>query len=299
MQQLSLFTLLEAPPTALEAKATPGPFLKWPGGKSGIINQIHKPSGSIKCYVEPFIGGGSVFFHLAHLGMAENYHISDINPDLIMAYGVVQKDVEPLVLTLEQLQTEYIGLDKEDRKTMFYRIRQTFNSKPGPVGVEKVASLIFLNKTCFNGLYRVNKAGEFNVAFGKYDNPTICNAPVLRAAHLALQQATIECSDFALTRSWAKAGTWFYLDPPYVPISATSDFTRYAAQGFSPKDQKRLSDFAQQCGRAGAWVAASNSIAVPAELYPGFNRHSITANRSISRKASTRGKTRELLITNY
>lgn len=302
-QQLNLLGLAEA-------ASRPAPFLKWPGGKGNVLNQLlqHAPpelvKGGIRRYVEPFLGGGALFFHLAHLGLIERFVLNDVNPDLVLTYRTVQQEVEPLITHLQQMQDHYRTLDEPARRQMFYQVRQAYNVRPASVGVERAAQLLFLNKTCFNGLYRVNQASQFNVAFGRYDNPGICNPPLLRAAHLALQRADLHCGDFALMRPYLNgADTWGYLDPPYRPISATANFTSYAADGFGRRDHERLATFAKSAAGSAAKVMVSNSDpgdGLTEKMFgPRFNHSTVTAQRSISVRVETRGAVKELLFTNY
>lgn len=302
-QQLNLLGLAEA-------ASRPAPFLKWPGGKGNVLNQLllHAPpelaQRGIRRYVEPFLGGGALFFHLAHLGLIERFVLNDVNPDLILTYRTVQQDVETLIMHLQQMQDHYRTLDEPARHQMFYRVRQVYNARPASVGVERAAQLLFLNRTCFNGLYRVNQGGQFNVSFGRYDNPSICNPPLLRAAHLALQRADLHCGDFALMRPYLKgADTWGYLDPPYRPVSATANFTRFTAEDFGPHDHERLATFAKAGARSGAKVMVSNSDpgdGLTEKLFGArFTRSTVTAQRSISVRWENRGTVKEILLTNY
>ncbi|MCL4296216.1 MAG: Dam family site-specific DNA-(adenine-N6)-methyltransferase [Anaerolineae bacterium] len=292
-----------------EAAARPAPIIKWPGGKGGVVSQLmrYAPAelhqGGIRRYVEPFLGGGALFFHLAGLGLVESFVLSDVNPDLMGMYRTVQQDVEVLIEHLGQMQAHYLPLTEAERRQMFYRVRDTYNARPASP-VEHAACLLFLNRTCFNGLYRVNGYGQFNVAFGDYKSPAICNPPLLRAAHLALQRAELLRGDFMTVRPWLRGdSTWGYLDPPYRPLSKSANFTSYTAGNFGPRDHERLADFAKSCIRARAKVMASNSDpgdGVVEKLYGRrFTKHTVTAQRNISVTVAGRGPVKEMLLTSY
>ncbi len=257
-------------------------------------------------YVEPFVGGGAVLFWiLQKYSNIEFAVINDINAELICTYRVIKENVESLIEKLATIQSEYIPLDAQGRKEYFLQQRASFNAKNNG-SVETAALFIFLNRTCFNGLYRVNSKGEFNVPHGKYANPRICDADNLRACSAVLQKVEILCGDFAETGRYAAPNTLFYLDPPYKPITETSSFTSYAKDGFNDAEQIRLRDFCDQISKDKALFVASNSDPKdvnPKEnfldtLYNNFVIKRVSAARMINSDASGRGAVSELMISN-
>lgn len=264
------------------------PILKWAGGKNSLIPQF-KPYFPVRThysrYFEPFVGGGAVFFYL----QPENSYLFDINSDLIELYTVVRDNVEELIEALSQHYND---------KDYYYEVRAWKPSQLTPI--QRAARLIFLNHTCYNGLYRVNKEGQFNVPFGKYKNPTICDKPGLRASSIALQRANLEVGDFETIRKYGQKGDFVYFDPPYEPISETSNFTSYTTNGFSKQDQSRLAEIFTELDKRGCLLMLSNSNApLIYELYDKFNIHEISARRAINRNPEGRGKITELLVTNF
>ena len=297
------------------------PFLKWAGGKGQLLGQIgqHLPSdlrdGKLSKYAEPFIGGGAVFFLIAnHFGVRE-YFISDMNEDLVLAYRMIQQQVEELIERLDEMQRHYLQMAPERRKEFFYDVRRQFNlchirgddSAPIQDAALQVARLIFLNRTCFNGLYRVNSRGEFNVPFGNYRNPRICDAANLRSVSMSFQNAEIHYGDFTACESFVDEQTFVYLDPPYRPISRTASFNSFYKKPFDDDEQKRLGRFYHELGNAGAKLMLSNSDPQNEnphdkffeDLYGGFRIHKVLANRRINSNGAKRGPITELLITNY
>lgn len=265
------------------------PFVKWPGGKRSLIPAIarHFPD-QVKTYWEPFVGGGAVFFNFAkHL---ERAVLCDINKDLVITYQVVKDDVERLVERLSEHERAHRRRNRnlyKDGKSYYYRVRAEEPSDP----VEVAARLIYLNRTCYNGLYRVNKSGRFNVPEGKYAKPDICNAERLRRASDVLTKAQILLGDFGRTVQPVE-GDFVYCDPPY-----DGAFTGYQAAGFSQDAQKRLRDAADRWSQAGATVLLSNAD-TPAmrNLYSEFTIENVSAPRHISRNGAGRGNAAELLI---
>lgn len=279
-------------PSYTEAKARTlsqivpaAPFLKWAGGKGSILPQLfkHFPKDvSKRRYFEPFVGGGAVFFAL----QPRHSHLFDLNPDLVEAYCVVRDRVEELILAL--------GKHSND-PGHFYHVRAQETPRLSPV--ERAARLIYLNRTCFNGLYRVNRSGQFNVPFGRYANPTICNAEGLRAASRALQGVTVEHADFAEATRSARHGDFVYFDPPYVPTSATSSFTAYYSHKFGEEEHRRLARTFADLAERGVLVALSNSdTPLVKRLYGEFRIAPIVARRNINRVGDKRGYVTELLI---
>lgn len=257
-------------------------------------------------YVEPFVGGGAVMFRLLQeYPNIERAVINDINEELICTYRVIKESVDTLIAELSRIQTEYIPLNSDARKAYFMAKRAMFNSKKA-TPVETAALFIFLNRTCFNGLYRVNSKGGFNVPHGKYANPRICDAENLRACSEVLQKVEILCGDFAETGRYAGPDTLFYFDPPYKPITDTSSFTSYTRNGFGDQEQIRLRDFCNFISAAKSSFIASNSDprnVNPEEtfldtIYNHFSIRRVSAARMVNSDASGRGAISELMISN-
>ena len=225
------------------------PFVKWVGGKTQLLDDIKKSLPydlslmNDVTYVEPFVGGGAVMFWiLQEYPNIKKAIINDINTELICTYNVIKSDVENLIAELTQIQYEYLSLDDAHRKNYFLSKRELFNERKCS-NVKTAALFIFLNRTCFNGLYRVNSKGAFNVPHGKYTNPKICDEETLKADSAILQRVEILCGDFAQTGKYAGGNVLYYLDPPYRPLTETSAFTSYSKDGFNDNEQMRLRDF--------------------------------------------------------
>ena len=291
------------------------PFLKWAGGKGQLLSQLseHLPDRIGEepfTYIEPFVGGGAMLFYmLQHFSNIKKAIINDVNEDLILTYRIIKNDVESLISKLDKLEKEYLTItDQYGRSQLFYEIRERYNQHSGD-GIERASQLIFLNKTCFNGLYRVNKRGLFNVPFGKYSNPTICNAKQLRADYQLLQSTQVEfCQgDYAQTLQYVEGLTFVYLDPPYRPLDATSSFTAYAKGDFNDDDQRALATFCHQLSDAGCYWMESNADCSAKnsedtffeELYADCRIERVFASRFINANPSKRGKLTELIIKNY
>lgn len=289
------------------------PFVKWAGGKSQLVGELEKmlPADNEKTltrYVEPMVGGGAFLFTVLSKYDFEQVYISDINAALINAYRVIKDDVASLVARLSEMQRRFLPMDDNGRKECYYASRETFNRLMSDEGdsIEKAALFIFLNKTCFNGLYRVNRKGQFNVPMGAYKNPCICDEDNLRNISKALQNVEIVCGDYSLSKRVIDEKTFVYLDPPYRPISETSAFTAYNADAFDDDEQIRLAQFIDEMNKAGAKVVLSNSdpknIDVNDEffddLYKAYSIRRIPATRMINSKADSRGRINELLICN-
>jgi DNA adenine methylase len=266
------------------------PFLKWAGGKSRLIPkyQTYLPAReAIKRYFEPFIGSAALFFHLQPARAC----LSDCNRKLIEVFEVVRDDVNGLIEALQPHRNE---------KDYYYRVRAQ-----NPADMDKAARaarIIYMNRTCYNGLYRENQQGEFNVPFGRYKNPTICDEDRLHAASAALQGVDLCATDFAEAVAGAGAGDFVYFDPPYVPLNATSSFTSYSRFGFDESDHRRLAETVHALTKRGCRVMLSNSSApLVYELYEGhgYQLMPIQARRNINSKANKRGPVTELLILNY
>lgn len=303
-----------------QGETTSRPFLKWAGGKSQLIAQIGsflpkslKENPEEWRYFEPMLGGGALFFNLVSTYSISKFFISDVNSELIIAYQVVKENVDKLIISLSKLQTTFLRLNDHDREEMFYKKRREFNLMR-PLNLDhardrivKAALLIFLNRTCYNGLYRVNRAGEFNVPFGRYKNPLICDAENLQAASKSLTKTTIRCGEYNFFSDEISRGSFVYFDPPYRPISNSSSFTSYTDKAFGDLEQKKLAAYFRELDKKGALLMLSNSNPQNHgsrdrffhDLYSGYKIHTIDARRNINSLPSGRGKISELLITNY
>lgn len=227
--------------------------------------------------------------------------INDLNRDLMVAYTAVRANPEALIYHLTELEKKYLPMDEDERKAFYLKTREFFNEKVTDM-IDSSAMFIFLNKTCFNGLYRVNRKGEFNVPFGNYKNPTICDSKNIRSCSNALENATILRADYTETIAYANPGTLFYLDPPYRPISETSQFTAYTSASFGDDDQLKLREFCQEIHDNGGKFILSNSDAGDGyfdELYKDFTIERVEAKRSINSDGTKRGKINELIIRNF
>ncbi len=265
--------------------------VKWAGGKRGLIEK-YEPyfPRSFNCYFEPFFGGGAIFFHQFSNGKILKAKVSDINKELINMYEVVKTRVADLI---EELKTGKYVNDKDS----FYDIR----AEEPDVPVLRAARLIYLNRTCFNGLYRVNKQGKFNVPFGKYPkNVKIFNEENLRNVNQCLQNVELTSEDFEKSVKDAKEGDFVYFDPPYMPLTDTAYFTDYTSEGFGIKEQERLAKVFKELDERGCYVMESNSdVPKIAELYEGFEIKKVHAKRFISSDPNGRGGVLESLIINY
>jgi DNA adenine methylase len=289
------------------------PFVKWVGGKTQLIDKIEKflpdKFSDLRdvTYIEPFVGGGAVLFWI--LQKYQNIKkaiINDINPDLTTAYKTIKETPTELVRLLQQIQDEYLKLSEEKRKAYFLSKRERFNSKTLDA-VENTALFIFLNRTCFNGLYRVNSKGLFNVPFGRYANPKICDEQTIFADSEILQKVEILTGDFEDSLKYASFNTLFYCDPPYKPLSETSSFTSYAKENFNDSEQIRLKDFCIKIENLGYSFILSNSDLKGKnpednffdDLYKEFTIQRVTAIRMVNSNPEKRGKLSELLIRNF
>lgn len=290
------------------------PFLKWAGGKGQILNKIRplypKELGSkINKYIEPFIGGGAVFFDVVTNYKLDTYIINDINKELINTYKAIQQDINSLLRYLSNITSYYKQLSIDDKDLFYYSIRKKYNNIiiDKSINIEKAALFIFLNKTCFNGLYRVNRNNQFNVPTGKYKNPTIYDEENLLNISQILQKVEILCGDFSTVYNHIESNTFIYIDPPYRPLTKTSSFTNYSTYLFDDKEQIRLSTFINEADKKGAYVLASNSDPKNTsendlffdELYSSKNIIRIEAQRAINSNPLRRGKITELIISNY
>ena len=272
------------------------PFLKWAGGKGRGAQFIAQRAPSFERYHEPFLGGGAVFFAL---GLQARFpaFLTDLNEELAAAYGVVRNDVEALVRRLRALRREYGKAETErQRAQYFYEVR----ARDHRSGVRRAARLIFLNKTCYNGLYRVNREGHFNVPHGRYRDPRILDEAGLREASAALAGAEIEALDFEEACARAQAGDFVYLDPPYQPLSTTANFTSYTSADFGPDDQRRLRDVYDDLTARGVAALLSNSEHPEIrDLYAAYAIECVPMGRAINSKGNGRASIDELLISNF
>jgi DNA adenine methylase len=292
--------------------------MKWAGGKTQLLAQMvpyfppELKLGRIKKYVEPFLGSGAAFFYIAQHYPVEKFVIADTNPELILAYLTIQQAVEPLIEYLAALEQNYHKLDREAQQEFFYGVRSAFNHQRPHIdytqpNIERTGQLIFLNRTCYNGLFRVNAQGGFNVPFGSYKNPQICFAQTLRADADVLQNAEIYYGDYTLCRPFVDHDTFVYFDPPYRPISPTASFTSYQQFDFDDNSQTGLATFFRELDQTGAYLMLSNSDphnynpddTFFQTLFAGFHLNQVFANRMINCNGDKRGKITELLITNY
>lgn len=298
------------------------PFIKWVGGKGQLLNQFnnHYPKEvhqrKITKFAEPFLGGGAVFFDVMQRFDIKNGYISDINKDLVLTYWVVQQKPDTLLDFLDQYQKEFNNTPVEKRNTLFLSIREHFNTQRFEINYKKLsdnwipraAQFIFLNKTCFNGLFRLNSKGGFNVPFGKYENPAILDEINIKNCSTVLQRTEIVIGAFDSGADFIDDQTFVYFDPPYRPLSTTSSFTTYAGSTFTDTDQKKVAEyfgFLDKNKSAKLMLSNSDPKNTNPEddffenIFPSFNFHQVSANRSINSKGDKRGAIHELVITNY
>lgn len=293
---------------------TAKPFIKWVGGKGQLLSTLEAllPCGFSKMnditYIEPFIGGGAMlFFMLQKYPNIKKAVVNDINPNLTKAYRVIKSSPESLVQVLQKLQDEYLGIaEEEERREFFLQVRKRFNA--GDLSdIDNTMYFIFLNRTCFNGLYRVNSKGAFNVPFGKYKNPTICDAKTIYADSELLQRVEIISGDFEQTEHYITENTFVYFDPPYRPLDATSCFNSYAKETFNDDAQIRLKKYFDRLTSKHCLMMLSNSDGRGRnaadtffdELYKDYIIERVYASRSVNANPDKRGKLTELLIRNY
>ncbi len=291
---------------------TAKPFVKWVGGKTQLILTIEKSLPNIKqancTYIEPFVGGGAVLFWILKNNKSiKRAIINDINQDLITAYKTIRDNPNELILELQIIQNIYYSIDNEDDRCEFFILkRERFNCK-NLSEIENTSLFIFLNRTCFNGLYRVNSKGLFNVPFGKYTQPTICDEKTILADREILQKVEIVCGDFEQTLQYATQDSFFYIDPPYKPLSNTSSFNSYSKEVFDDEEQIRLKKFCDNISLSGSNFILSNSDVKSNDpqnhffdhLYSNYQIQRVLATRMVNSNPEKRGKLSELLITNY
>ena len=291
------------------------PFVKWAGGKNSLIPQLAKyypvelKNGNIETYVEPFVGGGAVLLDILQKYEVKEAYAFDINKDLINCYNVIKQNVEALIQELDKKEKDFLILDSDNRQKYFYNIRTEYNSYVlnDELNIKRASEFIFLNRTCFNGLYRVNKDGKFNVPCGKYKNPTICDSNNLRNLSKLIQNVTFEYGDYRKSEDLITENTFVYFDPPYRPLSVTSGFTSYTKEDFNDENQKELAQYYNQLNLKNAKLMLSNSNPKNVNkednffdtIYDGFIINEVSAKRMINSNAKGRGEISELLITNY
>jgi len=281
----------------LPAAGSPRPFIKWAGGKTQLLGQFEPlyPPGRIRRYIEPFVGSGAVFFHVRQILKPAEFILADGNEELINAYRAVRDDLEKVIRLLAAHKAAH-------SKDHYYRVRGQI---PGRLSDSaRAARLIYLNKTCFNGLYRVNSRGGFNVPMGRYTDPPILDADNLRAVRAALRGVTLRAAHFRDTLDTARRGDFIYFDPPYLPLSRTSSFTSYAVNAgrcaFGEPDQEELAAVYAALARRGCRVMLSNSDApFIHRLYRDFDVREVRARRSINSKSDRRGRISEIVVLNY
>ncbi len=285
------------------------PFIKWVGGKGQLIEQLEAmlpadfDNWENVTYIEPFVGGGAMLFYMlqTHPNI-KSAIINDINEDLTTCYMMVKQSPDALVESLKQIQKEYYSLQNEDaRKQFFLLMRDEFNTKQLN-SIDNTTLFFFLNRTCFNGLYRVNKAGLFNVPFGRYETPTICDPNTIYADSELLQNVEILTGDYQQTLAYANDNTLFYFDPPYRPLNNTSSFNDYAKEAFNDFAQRRLKEFCDRVEASGYKFMLSNSDCSDMffdDLYAQYIIERVWASRSVNANPQKRGKLTEILVHNY
>lgn len=275
-------------PGGIEAK----PFVKWVGGKRQLLAYllpIVERTDPSAAYHEPFVGGGALFFSLRTQGRAPTSRLSDVNRELINGYIAIRDGVDDVIACLRRHQ-------RLSAKEYFYKVRAR---EPRELH-EIAARLIYLNKTCFNGLYRVNNSGGFNAPWGRYDNPTICDEPNLRAVGAALAASTLDVAPFQTVLDAARPGDIVYFDPPYVPVSSTSSFTEYSAGGFGGREQEELASTFRELDNRNIRTILSNSDTKDVRrLYAGFRIDQVFARRNVNTRADRRGPVAEVIVRNF
>ena len=291
------------------------PFIKWVGGKGQLLSEINKLypvelGKNINKYAEIFIGGGAVLFDILSKYKLDEVYISDKNLELINTYKSIRDNVDILIKSLKGMEEQYIPLDNENRKDYYYKKREEYNSlkiNSEVNNIEKAVLFIFLNKTCFNGLYRVNKKGEFNVPMGAYKKPKICDEENLKNVSLTLRNVKIVYADYRESEKFIDEKTFVYIDPPYRPLNTSSSFTSYTENDFNDKEQIELAEYINVLNKKGVKIVISNSDPKNNntddnffdELYKNYNINRVKATRMLNSNASLRRAINELLITNY
>lgn len=276
---------------------SPKPFLKWVGGKAKLAPQLHAlMPKSYKTFHEPFAGGGALFFY----AKPTKAWLNDINPTLMGAFQNIKDKPDELIDCLQAKQAAYYTLTEEERRVFYYQMRNEFNAIKNPASLQKSCLLIFINKTCYNGMYRENSTGGFNVPFGNYKQPNICDFDTIQADSQALQNVRLSSDPFENIVKNAKKGDFIYFDPPYHPLTKTSSFTGYSESGFNEADQVRLKDTFDALHKKGCFVMLSNSsTSFIKDIYADYRQETVMAARAINSQGAGRGKIEELVILNY
>ena len=307
--------------TIKPAKSPAKPFLKWAGGKGQLLEAFQNfypkelREGKIETFCEPFVGGGAVFFDVVQKHPVKSALLCDINEDLILTYLIIQQEVHNLIEQLDRFQSQYLKRNEEKRKAYYYIIREQFNTQKKSVNYEKIsakwtkraAQIIFLNRTCFNGLFRFNSKGEFNVPQGSYKNPKILNAGNLLKVSEQLSIAEIKKADFREIKNRVSENTFVYYDPPYRPLNHTSSFTAYSKNAFGDTEQIALAALFTELNQKGVKQMLSNSDPKNQDpddhffddLYKDFQISRIPARRSINSAGDKRQAVNEIVVTNY
>ncbi len=286
------------------------PFIKWAGGKSQLLEEIRKRyPANIERYCEPFVGGGAVLLDVLSNFQPKEVMINDINPELVNTYIQIRDNAENVISMLSEMQSVFLNMDNAKRKEYFYAQRNRFNEliQKAASTEEKAALFIFINRTCFNGLYRVNGKGLYNVPMGSYKKPLICDSDNILLISGLLRGVTINCGDYSDCADFIDNNTFVYIDPPYRPLSETSSFTSYAKSEFGDEQQIQLGHFIEKISAKGAKIVASNSDPKNTnkednffdDIYKMFIIHRVTATRMINSNSKGRGAISELLICNY
>ncbi len=294
-------------------KGVAKPFLKWAGGKGQLLNKFEELypqaliDGKIETYIEPFVGGGAVLFNVLQNYEIKKAYINDINKELINCYRCIKADIEEVIKQLKALENEYLSC--VDRNSYFYEVRNRYNEihLNGHLDFEKCADFIFLNRTCFNGLYRVNRDGKFNVPHGRYKNPLICDQDNLRLCSKLLQRVEINFGGYEQVLDKADKNAFIYFDPPYRPLIEKNSFVSYDKSGFDDNDQIKLADNYKELNKKGCLLMLSNSDPKNTneednffdDIYEGFEIERVFAKRMINCQASRRGDITEIVVLNY
>lgn len=294
-------------------KGVAKPFLKWAGGKGQLLNKFEELypqaliDGKIETYIEPFVGGGAVLFNVLQSYEIKKAYINDINKELINCYRCIKADIEEVIKQLKALENEYLSC--VDRNNYFYEVRNRYNEihLNGHLDFEKCADFIFLNRTCFNGLYRVNRDGKFNVPHGRYKNPLICDQDNLRLCSKLLQRVEINFGSYEQVLDKADKNAFIYFDPPYRPLIEKNSFVSYDKSGFDDNDQIALADNYKELNKKGCLLMLSNSDPKNTneednffdDIYKGFEIERVFAKRMINCQASKRGDITEIVVLNY
>lgn len=292
------------------------PFLKWAGGKTQLLTEIknfypNELGKKINKYCEPMVGAGAVFFDILNNYNLEEIYINDINKELINCYSTIKNNVDLLIEKLEKIESKHFNLEDADKKNYYYKNRNTYNEiitmSNKKNSIERASLFIYLNKTCFNGLYRVNKKGLYNVPMGTYKKPVICDKNNLMIVSEKLKNVKIHTGEYFNMKKYIDHNTFVYFDPPYRPLTKTSEFTSYNSYVFDDEEQKKLSCFIKSLSKNGVNILASNSDPKNIdendnffdELYKPFDIVRVNAKRCINSKGNKRGNITEILIKNY